>query len=240
MSAISIREHPGTPGASLPFAIAAALFLAVHASWAVSLALEHVPACITYIEGCTSISRASRREPEVYIYRALIITCGVLLVPYWRTTGTWHRLLAPERDELLRRAFVVLGVMAAVCLVVNAALLGTDMRWAIRLRKICVLIFFVGTFLAVALASISLLAATRSSRTLRVHARVQAGIVLVMLALGVLNYAVMPLVDYIYERKETVENVVEWHWVLMLCAYLAASGFAWRASGLSARWVASS
>ena len=223
----------GISSAFLPFTIAVVLALAVHLSWAVSLALEHVTACFTYFDGCTSISRASRNEPEIYIYRALITTTGVLLVPYWCMTASWHRLVAPGTSEdTLRRLFVVFGVAAAVGLVINAALLGTDIRWAIRLRRICVLVFFIGTFASAAMVSISLLRAVRGAPHLRKHVRVMGGTLALMAAMGAVNYIVMPMSETMTAAKSSIENIIEWHYVALLSVFFAASGFAWRASGL--------
>lgn len=224
----------------LPFSIAAILAVSIHVSWAIGVALEHVPACVTYVEGCTSISRASRNEPQIFLYRAAITTSGVLLVPFWRINGAWHELLAPAQDRLLRQSFVALGVLAGAGLVANAAIIGTDIDWARTLRRICVIVFFFGSTFAMALSSLSLLRCTSGSPRLRRYARVQSGLVTTILLIGVYNYVALAVSATLHAHKSEAENIIEWWWVALLCAFLATTGLAWRASRLSAHWTASS
>src|SRR5690606_35552238 len=64
---------------TLPLSIAVLLVAAVHLAWWLSLRGGHVPACMPYLEGCTSISRAARHGPGNHVFRLMVLPCSALL-----------------------------------------------------------------------------------------------------------------------------------------------------------------
>ena len=68
----------------LPLLTALLPALAINFCYLLAASQGHVPWCIPYLEGCTSISATGRQAPESYLFRALIIPTAVLLVFYWR------------------------------------------------------------------------------------------------------------------------------------------------------------
>ena len=231
--------QPGTGPAALPLAVAILLFVAVHACYLVSASHGHVEWCFPYLEGCTTISKAARVEPEVFIYRVMVTASAVLMIPFWRITGTFHDLLGDAERSAARRAFVVLGVLAAVLLAVNAGIIGSDIDWVRRLRRLCVLGFFFGVFGAVALATLSLARVGAGIAALRGPLRAKGVLTVLMPVLGAFNYIVLPLVPALEVYEDEIQSAIEWNWVAMLCAFFACSAVAWRRVRLEARWTAS-
>ena len=229
----------GAHAAALPLAVALLLFVAVHACYLVSASHGHVEWCFPYIDGCTTISKAARVEPEVFIYRVGVTASAVLMVPFWLMTGVLHGLLGAEGRSGLRRAFALLGVIAAVLLAVNAGIIGSDIDWVRRLRRLCVLGFFFGVFGAVALATISLARAGAGIPALRGPLRAKQLLATLMLVLGAFNYVVLPLVPALEAYEDEIQSAIEWNWVAMLCAFFACSAVAWRRVRLEPRWAAS-
>ncbi len=222
--------------ATLPLAVALLLFVAVHACYLVSASLGHVEWCFPYLEGCTTISKAARVEPEVFIYRVMVTASAVLMIPYWRTTGVLHALLDEGSGPGLRRAFVLLGTLAAVLLAINAGIIGSQVDWVRRLRIICVLGFFFGVFAAVALSTLSLARVGGGVPALRGPLVAKRVLALLMLALGAFNYVVLPLAPALEPHEDLLQNAIEWNWVAMLCAFFACSALTWRRARLDARW----
>jgi hypothetical protein len=240
-----VNQHAARAGGALgatalPLAIAIAMVVAVHTCFVISASLGHIQWCNPYIDGCATISRASRQEPAVYIYRVLIGGSGLLMIPYWRVTGTWHALLAPSQPgTALVRAFVALGIVGAVALVLNASVLGATAQEVRIYRRVFVIVFFVATYLAAVLSSLSLSRCAAGTPGLRNVVRAKIALAALMLALGVFNYAVLPYFEDLQPLEDRLENAIEWQWVAILCAFFAVSSIGWRRTRLQAHWTAS-
>ena len=67
----------------LPLLIAVLFLVAAHAAYLLSIQAGHVPACMPYMEGCVSISRAARHGLGNHLFRMLVIPCAVLHALVW-------------------------------------------------------------------------------------------------------------------------------------------------------------
>ena len=225
------RSAPGArihPGASLPLSACLVLLLAVHLCYVVGAGTGYVEWCLPYVDGCTSISRASRNPPALFVYRTMIPSAGVLIALYWIVMNRWLTALGGRR-RFGSPALAMLGVLGAICLIANAALLGESDPVLRSLRRWLVLGFFFSTFAACALSAISLAAARRAAPAPR-YGIVRAKLVIIALlsVLGGFNYLVLPFVTSLEPFEDRLQNAIEWHWIALLGAYFAASALAWR------------
>lgn len=106
----------------LPLLAAVLPLLTINASYWLAVYMEHFPACITYITGCTSVSSTGRMLPESLVFRAGMVPTAVLLVL------VWHRCAAflEQTDQFETRilSLRILAVVAAASLILYTLTLG--------------------------------------------------------------------------------------------------------------------
>lgn len=106
----------------LPLWAAIVPFATINISYLMAMSLEHVPVCLTYLSGCTSVSSTGRTLPESLIFRAGMLSSAVILGLMWYRCATFLQLggRAVARTNLLR----LFGFLAAVSLATYAVTLG--------------------------------------------------------------------------------------------------------------------
>lgn len=194
----------------------------VHACYLWSATAGLVPWCFPYLEGCTSISRASRQGDVVYFFRAAMLPYSALLALYWALVALWLRELLPAAATR-RRTLAALGIIGALFLVVYVTFLGVEgdaSRW---LRRYGTTVHFSFTALAQILLMSLLLREPRVPAWIR---RAKLGLCLGMLGLGLLSIPARFFVD-----PGAAEDAIEWSYWLLAVSYFPLTGLAWRATG---------
>lgn len=220
---MSMGERGFIPLWPLPLAAALLLLVATHLALWLSIQAGHVPACVPYWEGCTSISRAARHGLGNHLFRLLVIPCAVLHGATWWVAGHWLR---DDGGKAARRWMLALGLFSASALAIYATFLGTEGEVYGFLRRYGVTVYFGFGFLAQLLLM-------RRARVLRLMPpatlKAMAVLCLAMLGLGVGNVVAGALVadDALRDR---IENALEWQLGLLLVGWhlLLARGW-WRA-----------
>ncbi|MGS1078882.1 hypothetical protein [Pseudoxanthomonas beigongshangi] len=219
---MAMRERGFTPLWPLPLTAALLLLAATHLALWLSIQAGHVPACVPYWEGCTSISRAARHGLGNHLFRLLVIPCAVLHGATWWLAGRWLR---NDDGNAATYWMLALGLFSASALAIYATFLGTDGEVYGFLRRYGVTVYFGFGFLAQLLLM-------RRARVLRRMPPVlltgMALVCVVMLGLGVGNVIAGALVaeDSLRDR---IENALEWQLGLLLVGWhlLLARGW-WR------------
>ena len=129
----------------IPAAVALLPAVGIHVSYLIAAAQEHVPWCLVYLDGCTSISSTGRRAPERYLFLSTVLPAAMLLPFYWRLNVVWLARLR-KRSDPLDRALLVFGVPSSLALIVYAIFLGAPGPEARLVRRIAVATFFVGLY----------------------------------------------------------------------------------------------
>jgi len=202
----------------LPLAIVAALVVATHLAWWLSIRDGHIESCIPYLEGCTSISRAARHGLGNHLFRLLVLPCALLVFLHWWLAGRWLQLRGGSG-----RMMIVLGAVAALALAVYATFLGTEGEIYRFLRRHGVVVYFGCSYLAQLLF---LRRARLTGPVDPVARRAMLVICVAMLALGLLHVAVAALIGG-SELQDRLENVFEWHLGVLLVAWFAAHARLW-------------
>jgi len=202
-----------TPHWALPAACAALSFVAAHAALVISAQAGLVPACIPYVDGCTSISRAARHGVGSFVFKALMIPCAALMVANWIAASTWPREPA--------RPLVPLGLVAGSALAVYVVFLGTEGDVYRFLRRYGVTIYFAATYLA-QLVFLRAAFARGTPRAPPLHAMLAISVAL--LALGVASTAVTGLADDPL-TKDRWENRLEWILGLLVTLWFACQAW---------------
>lgn len=204
----------------LPLLITLLFVVAAHAAYLLSIQGGHVPACVPYIEGCVSISRAARHGWGNHLFRLLVIPCAVLHALVWLLAQRWLRG---------GWTMAVLGIVSAVALAVYAAFLGTEGETYRFLRRYGVVVYFGFGYLA------QLALMRRAARLHALPTEVIAWmswIAVAMLALGVANVVAGTLVTD-PEEKDRWENIFEWWLGLLMVGWYAVLACGWKRRSLA-------
>lgn len=203
----------------LPLLLTLLFLVAAHAAYLLSIHGGHVPACIPYLDGCVSISRAARHGWGNHLFQLLVIPCAVLHALVWWLARHWLRS---------GRVMLSLGVISAVALAVYATFLGTEGEAYRFLRRYGVVVYFGFGYLA------QLALMRRASLAMALAAGVitsMSWISIAMLALGVANVVAGVVVDEPSE-KDRWENVFEWWLGLLMVGWYAVLAIGWWQQGL--------
>ena len=222
-----MQDASGQGSTLEPWAWATALWplLAVHGAYAISLDAGLVPACIPYIEGCTSISRAARQGDAILLFRAMMLPYVGLLALFWLLNARWCALLAPERVGV-RRAMLACGLVGSVFLALYATTLGVDGDFYRWLRRYGINLYFSLTVLAqMFLISI----ASRAEALGPGLRRAFLWLLALLLGLGLASLPLQFLLDG--PAQDARMNALEWQYAFLMVAAYPLTGLAWRRSG---------
>lgn len=200
--------------AALALAIGLLPITVVHLCYALSVQAGHVPLCLPYWEGCTSISRAARHGAANHLFKAGMLPVAGLMLVFWWLCAHWLRTLNAQRRRRIA-TMQALGVTGALFLILYATFLGVDgdvYRW---LRRYGVTVYFSFTVLAQMLMA-SVLDRGGLRGTL-------IGLCATMLLLGL---ASIPL-QHLFPDKDVPLNALEWAYALLMSLGFAAVGLAW-------------
>lgn len=202
-------------------ALAAALlpFVTFNTTYLLAAALEHVPRCFTYFEGCTSVSSTGRQWPETVLFKAGVLTLAVVLAVHWHRAAGY--LQAAGLSTRAAGALRVIAFISAVALTIYAITLGLPDEQFGTLRRIGTHGFafssWVTQILFVILYRPFRIAATRASW--RWLAIVCAALFVVGLSSELAKSLGMP-------RKAT-NNIAAWNAFLVLSAFYAVLARTW-------------
>ncbi len=195
--------------------LAAALvpFLAVHACYLLAASHGHVDWCIPYLDGCSSISKAGRKPPEYYLFKAAMIPAAVLMILHWRHCGRWLAAVEPVPSRSAR-VIPWLGLVCGVFLVIYTVALGhrgDEFRLA---RRIGVILHFSMAYLAMLLFTARLAELRGQGRIVMPYWLYGAMWCCCVLALGI--GIVHNIAEAIDPRYDDWEDAVEWNVALAI------------------------
>ena len=171
--------------------------------------------CVPYLQGCVSMSMAARYPPANYLFDALMIPAGVLLILFWSRTRSWLAEFSPGPTGHI---VALLGVAGGCFMIVASVFLGAEEDYSRLLRRIGIN----GYVLFTVLAQIGLTIILWTSSLQRL-ARVLAA-----MCLGELLMGVMSAVEDIYEwRNNDIDNIIEWNAALFMSLFFILLARLW-------------
>ncbi|MGI9344390.1 MAG: hypothetical protein ACR2QV_16275 [Gammaproteobacteria bacterium] len=207
-------------------------FLVINASYLGSALGGHIPLCVPYLEGCTSVSSAGRYGLAYFWFKAGIIPSAALLACYWFLCRRWLLQLG-DYDGVAVRAMRLLGVLAAVFLVLYAVFLGSKGDFYNLMRRYGVNLYFSFS----GLAQILLLARLRRLRAAGIASLPKHLLdtkLLLLIALLIVGLASIPISNFIVD-KHRPRNIVEWNFALLMILYYVVTWRLWIRTGFRAR-----
>lgn len=196
--------------------------MAVLITYLVSASLDQVPTCFPFLEGCTSISGAARRDPSIHIFRILMLPTATVIAAYWLLVHRWLGHLGASDPR--RNWITGLGLIGALFLVLYVVFLGTDGRAYELMRRYGVTVYFAFTALA------QLVLADRLHRLpARIKAEIGPGIIGAKIAFGMLmlmlGLANIPAANFFPQLQ--VDNIIAWNFALLMHGYFGLTAIAW-------------
>lgn len=194
----------------------------VAAAYLTASAAGHIPSCMPYLTGCTSISASGRYGIAYFIFKATVIPAAALLAAYWVLCVHWLRA-AGDAAVARHRIILAAGLAGAAALVVYATFLGSEGDFYRAMRRYGTVVFFGFTYLAQAMLTQraqSVFPATPVSTA-------TTALLLVGLVEGLILGTLVNLVDGL----RWLRNVAEWHVATALAVYPALTWLAWRRTG---------
>ena len=181
-------------------------------SYLISASTGQVPWCWPMLDGCTSISRAARVEPAIFLFRVLMLPQAMLLLLVWWAVSAWLMSHGLQRGL---RSIVVAGVVGATALALYVSYLGSSGEFYQFMRRFGITFHFAGTGLAQLLVVYRLkkLAPPTSTALRWLWYLVTAQWLLAMLHVTLKA----SLADY-----DAWENRLEWSLALMMTFWFAA------------------
>jgi hypothetical protein len=200
--------------------------LASNGAFLLSANAGHVPWCLPYIDGCSTISQAGRSGQTIFYYRALVFPYGILLMLFWVYTLKWLDALRGHRAKV---AYIIfwLGMIGSIGLLVYIDFLGAEGEFNSTMRRTGAALYFVLIPLAQSLLLYQhyKLILTRPKITVNRNVlQYQFGIILLMLMV-----AIASVIFVVTDRDSyVVQNIVEWNFSLLINLYSAGMVLLWK------------
>ena len=195
----------------LAMALALAPLLTLNFSYALSASLEHVPACIPYLSGCTSTSSTGRVYPERFVFLPGMLTSALLIVLFWRRCAA---RLGPARPAAVLRW---LGLLAGLSLAAYTISVGQQDPAFKTMRRLGISSYMLTHYGA----QLLLLFAWWRSGLDRKGLAWLAAICLVFPLAG----AGGEIAKAVGLTRHAVNNVIEWNAIALVCIYYALTGY---------------
>ena len=217
---------------ALPLWAAVVPLATINVCYLVAVGLEHVPACIPYFSGCTSVSSTGRIAPERFIFLAGMLPSVVILVFFWHRSAMFLKLGGQIGSRVV--TLRVLGVIAALSLLTYALTLGSEDDGYRQLRRAGINGFAVSTVLAQVLF-ISLYRSMRIAATERLW-RWLVGLCVALPLLGI----AAEVAKFAGAPRHAANNIVAWNAFVVASAYYAVVARIWWYHGFSGRFDSTS
>ena len=200
----------------------------VNVCYVVAIGLDHLPACIPYLTGCTSVSSTGRVAPESLIFRAGMLPSALIVALFWHRCSTFLRLGGQSSSRLV--ILQVLGVIAALSLGIYAVTLGFEDNAYRQWRRAGIIGFALSTFSA----EVSLIIFYRPMRIATTE-KLWRWLIVLCVALPLLSIA-SEVAKWAGAPRHGANNTVAWNAFVVASAYYAVVARIWWHHGFSSQF----
>ena len=180
-----------------------------------------LPACIPYLDGCTSISSTGRYPPGDRLFRAVMLPQAAVLAFTWYFAALWLRSLKPSSRA--PTIIVVSGAIGALALILYVSYLASNDPFYEIMRSYGIYFYFVGTALAQLVLSLAL---DRSATQ-----RAMVWVTVTPFVLGIINLIQKEVLGSLNSN----ENRIEWIASLLMQVWFILLWTAWRKTRFKVR-----
>lgn len=200
--------------------------VAAHGAYLIAIDAGTASACIPYVDGCISISRAARVGNSLFWFRGLLMPCAGLLALFWWLQKEWlDQLSVSSRHK--HHWVLVLGISGALFLLLYANFLGSSGDMYNLMRRFGVTLYFSLTALA-QLVSLHTLVGIRHTLTRETGRLILCQLVLVGIQwfMGIVHVFAKFLMPA--DMQDLFENAIEWHFALYMTLFFGCSARIWQ------------
>lgn len=202
---------------NLSLAMAILPLLTFNVCYVIAAVLQHVLACIPYLEGCTSVSSTGRAAPESLLFKTGMYASAVVYLMLWQ--GVAKSLRAKGVKFFASGVLRACSIVAVLSLVLYALTIGLQEQEYRVLRRIGINGFALGNFLT----QLAFVLLYRPLRTAAGNSNFAwlAGLCIALLLLG----AAAALSKLLGLPGRAVDNIAAWNASLLVAAYYVALAF---------------
>lgn len=193
--------------------------LTINICYLIAIGADHLPACVPYISGCTSVSSTGRFAPESLVFKTGMLPSTVIIVLFWYRCSKFLEVGGQPRSRII--ALRLLGIIAALSLTLYAVTLsmrGDEYR---LLRRIGTNGFALCSFMSQAMFVF-----TYRHMRLSSTAKLWRWLVALCMALPALGIAA-EVAKWAGAPRHTANNIAAWNAFVVLSAYFAAMSQLW-------------
>lgn len=205
----------------LPLIAGLAPLIGINLAYWIGVDNNVLPACIPYLDGCTSISSTGRYPPGDRLFRAVMLPQAAVLALTWYFAALWLKSLKPTSKA--PTTIVVSGLVGAFALILYVSYLASNDPFYEILRRYGIYFYFVGTALAQLVLSLAL---DRSPVQ-----RAMVWVTVTPFALGIINLIQKEILGTLNNN----ENRIEWIASLLMQIWFFLLWTAWRKSRFNIR-----
>lgn len=209
----------------LPLLAAILPLLTINTTYLVAISVEHLPSCIPYLSGCTSVSSTGRLLPESVIFRAGMLPSAVIMLFFWQRTRALLRV--EERGNLTGSAMRLFGIAGAASLVVYGLTVGLPGDDIQLLRRIGINGFAISNTFAQVLFVVSYHRLGDDSNRRLLYWLI--ALCLALPAIAILS----EIAKWTGVERHMANNMAAWNAFVVLSAFYFVVYLAWRHHGYS-------
>lgn len=188
----------------------------------------HVPYCVAYLTGCTSVSSSGRSAPESIVFRAGMVPAAVILIVFWHRCALFLELSGVRGRG--SASLKVIGVILGLSLMLYALTLGYSDSIYPAIRRAGMTGFAVGTFVA----EIIFIVAYRPLQR-RNTENMWRWLIVLCVALPLLDL-MSEIVKWSGVNGNSPDHVATWNAFIAASVFYVIVGRIWRAHGFDAAY----
>ena len=206
----------------LPFWAALLPLVTFNASYLIAAALEHVPSCFTYFEGCTSVSSTGRQLPEALFFKTGMVSLAVILLLLWYRTAAFL-------DARVLRVFATVMVVGLLLYAITLGMQDETMQF---LRRVGINGFAFGTLFTQ--VSFVVLYRPRQTDATRVLFRWLVFLCIALPVVGIIS----EISKALGAPRRPTNNIAAWNAFLVSSGYYFVLARVWWHHGITHRMAA--
>ncbi len=199
----------------LPLFAGLAPVIGVSVAYWLNIQTGVLPACMPFLDGCTSISATGRYMPGSMPFRATLLPQATVLVVLWWLNVEWLRNEV-SISRTRRRVILFCGSVGAAALILYVTFLGSKQPFYELMRHFGIYFYFLGTAIAQILVSLAM-----PGSRLRTAMRV---VIASPFILGIINL----LQKLIVHQPNNIQNSIEWAAALLMQVWFVLLYMEWR------------
>ena len=179
---------------------------------------------IPYIDGGTSISRASRTYPQYLLFKPGMIITSLLLIKYWFAN---NKLIKKINNENKNKSFVFFGIGSAIFLILHSIFLGItfEIEFYKFFRRLILLGFIIFEIIAQTLLVVSIFKIKKKIESFINQKILVLKIILVSVLIIVAIFSI-PILNS--DEHSLFKHALEWNYFMGVVTFYLLTFLFWK------------